>query len=67
MKYTNSWNDLTKRIGYWVDMEDPYITYTTKYIESVWWLIKEIYKKFNLQGVYCSAIFSNGRYWFKLT
>ena len=45
MKYTNSWNDLTKRIGYWVDMEDPYITYTTKYIESVWWLIKEIYKK----------------------
>ena len=45
MKYTNSWNDLTKRIGYWVDMEDPYITYTSKYIESVWWLIKEIYKK----------------------
>ena len=45
MKYTNSWNYLTKRIGYWVDMEDPYITYTTKYIESVWWLIKEIFKK----------------------
>jgi len=45
MKYTSSWNLLTKRIGYWVDMEDPYITYTTKYIESVWWLIKEIYKK----------------------
>jgi len=45
MKYTDSWNHLTKRIGYWVDMEDPYITYATKYIESVWWLIKEIYKK----------------------
>ena len=45
MKYTSSWNLLTKRIGYWVDMDNPYITYTTKYIESVWWLIKEIYEK----------------------
>jgi len=45
MKYTNSWSLLTKRIGYWIDMENPYITYTTKYIESVWWLIKEIYNK----------------------
>ena len=45
MKYTDVWNNLTKRIGYWVDMDNPYITYKSKYIESVWWLIKEIYKK----------------------
>ena len=45
MKYTGVWNNLTKRIGYWVDMDNPYITYKTKYIESVWWLLKEIYKR----------------------
>ena len=45
MKYTDVWNDLTKRIGYWVDMEDPYITYKSKYIESVWWLLKDLYDK----------------------
>ena len=45
MKYTDIWNDLTKQMGYWVDMEDPYITYTSKYMESVWWLLKQIYNK----------------------
>jgi isoleucyl-tRNA synthetase len=45
MRYTDIWNDLTKRIGYWVDMEDPYITYKSKYMESVWWLLKQIYDK----------------------
>ncbi len=45
MKYTNIWNDLTRKIGYWVDMDNPYITYKSKYIESVWWLLKELYKK----------------------
>jgi isoleucyl-tRNA synthetase len=45
MRYTDIWNDLTKRIGYWVDMEDPYITYKSKYMESVWWLLKQIYNK----------------------
>ena len=45
MKYTDVWNDLTKRIGYWVDMDDPYITYKSKYIESVWWLLKDLHKK----------------------
>ncbi len=45
MRYTDIWNDLTKRIGYWVDMEDPYITYKPKYMESVWWLLKQIYDK----------------------
>jgi isoleucyl-tRNA synthetase len=45
MKYTDIWNNLTERIGYWVDMEDPYITYKSKYMESVWWLLKQIYNK----------------------
>ena len=45
MRYTGIWNDLTQKMGYWVDMEDPYITYEPKYMESVWWLLKEIYNK----------------------
>lgn len=45
MKYTDVWNDLTKKMGYWVDMEAPYVTYESKYMESVWWLISELYKK----------------------
>ncbi|SEH64011.1 Isoleucyl-tRNA synthetase [Paenimyroides aquimaris] len=45
MRYTDLWNDLTEKMGYWVDMEDPYITYKPKYMESVWWLLKEIYDK----------------------
>lgn len=45
MRYTDVWNDLTKKMGYWVDMNNPYITYNNKYIESVWWLLKEIYNK----------------------
>ena len=45
MKYTDIWNDLTKKMGYWVDVDNPYITYTSKYMESVWWLLKEIYNK----------------------
>lgn len=45
MRYTDVWNKLTEQMGYWVDMEDPYITYKSKYIESVWWLLKQIYDK----------------------
>ena len=45
MRYTDIWNDLTEKMGYWVDMDDPYITYTSKYMESVWWLLKQIYDK----------------------
>lgn len=45
MRYTDVWNDLTQKMGYWVDMEDPYITYKPKYMESVWWLLKQIYNK----------------------
>ncbi len=45
MRYTDVWNNLTKKMGYWVDMDDPYITYTSKYMESVWWLLSTLYKK----------------------
>ena len=45
MRYTHIWNDLTKKMGYWVNTEDPYITYEPKYMESVWWLLKQIYDK----------------------
>ncbi|GGD81414.1 isoleucine--tRNA ligase [Planktosalinus lacus] len=45
MRYTDVWNDLTEKMGYWVDMSDPYITYKSKYMETVWWLLKQIYNK----------------------
>lgn len=45
MRYTDIWNDLTQKMGYWVDLKDPYITYEPKYMESVWWLLKQIYNK----------------------
>ena len=45
MQYTDIWNDLTQKMGYWVNMDDPYVTYDSKYMESVWWLLKEIYNK----------------------
>ena len=45
MRYTGIWNHLTQKMGYWVNMDDPYITYEPKYMESVWWLLKEIYEK----------------------
>jgi len=45
MKYTDKWNELTEKMGYWVDMEDPYVTYDNKYIESVWWLLEQFHEK----------------------
>jgi isoleucyl-tRNA synthetase len=45
MRYTDVWNNLTRQIGYWVDMSDPYVTYENKYIESVWWLLKQLHEK----------------------
>jgi isoleucyl-tRNA synthetase len=45
MRYTDIWNDLTRKMGYWVDMEDPYITYEPKYMESVWWLLGQLFEK----------------------
>jgi isoleucyl-tRNA synthetase len=45
MKYTDVWSNLTQKMGYWVDMNDPYVTYDNNYIESVWWLLQNLYKK----------------------
>ncbi|NDV64342.1 isoleucine--tRNA ligase [Bacteroides sp. 224] len=45
MKYTKEWEDLTHKMGYWVDMKHPYITYDNRYIETLWWLLKQLYKK----------------------
>ncbi len=45
MKYTKEWTNLTKQMGYWVDLDNPYITYDNKYIETLWYLLKELYKK----------------------
>ncbi len=45
MKYTHEWEDLTHKMGYWVDTENPYITYDNKYIETLWWLLKQLYDK----------------------
>ena len=58
MKYTNVWNDLTKKMGYWVDMDNPYVTYENKYIESVWWLIGELHRKNLLYKGYTVQPFS---------
>ena len=45
MKFTGIWNDLTRQMGYWVDMDDPYVTYENTYIESVWWLLNRLFEK----------------------
>ena len=45
MRYTDVWEDMTEKVGYWADMDDPYITYKSKYMETVWWLLKQIYDK----------------------
>ena len=45
LKYTKEWEDLTTKMGYWVDMNDPYITYDNRYIETLWWLLKQLYNK----------------------
>lgn len=45
MKYTDVWNDLTEKMGYWVDLDNPYITYKNEYIESLWWILSKLYNK----------------------
>jgi len=45
MKYTREWEELTRQMGYWVNMDDPYITYDSRYIETLWWLLKQLYQK----------------------
>jgi isoleucyl-tRNA synthetase len=58
MKYTDMWEDLTRKMGYWVDMHDPYITYDNRYIETLWWLLKELYNKGLLYKGYTIQPFS---------
>ena len=52
MRYTDLWNKLTKKMGYWINIDDPYVTFNPKYMESVWWLIKQIYRKDSLYKGY---------------
>ncbi len=58
MKYTDKWEELTLKMGYWVNMEDPYVTYDNRYIETLWHLIKELYKKDLLYKGYTIQPFS---------
>jgi len=58
MKYTDQWEDLTHKMGYWVNMDDPYITYDNRYIESLWWLLKELHSKGLLYKDYTIQPFS---------
>ena len=60
MKYTREWTDLTHKMGYWVDLDNPYITYDNRYIESVWWLLKELYNKGYLYKGYTIQPYSPG-------
>lgn len=60
MKYTKEWTDLTHKMGYWVDLDNPYITYDNRYIESVWWLLKELYNKGYLYKGYTIQPYSPG-------
>jgi isoleucyl-tRNA synthetase len=58
MKYTDAWEDLTRHMGYWIDMDNPYITYDNRYIETLWWLLKELYNKGLLYEGYTIQPFS---------
>jgi len=58
MKYTDAWEDLTHKLGYWVDMDHPYITYDNRYIESLWWILKQFYQKGLLYKGYTIQPFS---------
>ena len=58
MKYTDVWNDLTEKMGYWVDLENPYVTYQNEYIETLWWILKEFYNKGLLYKGYTVQPFS---------
>ncbi len=58
MKYTDVWNDITEKMGYWVDLNNPYITYENNYIETLWWILKELYDKDLLYKGYTVQPFS---------
>ena len=58
MKYTREWEELTRQMGYWVNMDDPYITYDNRYIETIWWLLKQLFEKNLLYKGYTIQPFS---------
>ena len=58
MKYTREWEELTRQMGYWVNMDDPYVTYDSRYMETVWWLLKQLYEKNLLYKGYTIQPFS---------
>jgi isoleucyl-tRNA synthetase len=58
MRFTDQWNNLTEKMGYWVDLENPYVTYHNEYIESLWWLLKQLYDKDLLYKGYTIQPFS---------
>ena len=60
MKYTKEWTDLTHKMGYWVDLDDPYITYDNRYIETLWWMLKQLYNKGLLYKGYTIQPYSPG-------
>src|SRR5690606_22245191 len=60
MRYKNEWDDITRKMGYWVDLDNPYITYENEYIESVWWLLKQLYDKELLYKGYTIQPYSPG-------
>lgn len=60
MKYTDVWEDVTRKMGYWVDMKNPYITYDNRYIESVWWLLNNLYTKGSIYKGYTIQPYSPG-------
>ncbi len=60
MKYTKEWTDLTHRMGYWVDLDNPYITYDQRYMETLWWLLAQLYKKGYLYKGYTIQPYSPG-------
>ena len=64
MKYTREWETLTDTMGYWVDMTDPYITYDNRYIESVWWLLSQLYgRTCSIRGYTIQPYSPGRRYW----
>jgi len=66
MKYKDKWDEITRMMGYWVDLDDPYITFDNKYVESVWYLLQQLYNKGLLyKGYSIQTLFSCSRHGFE--
>ena len=61
MMYTQEWRELTEKMGYFVDLDNPYITYDNKYIETLWWLLKQFYRRACSQRLHHPALFARSR------